>query len=78
MSIGVIVRVEHAQKMPDGTPAVVIRGIERARVGAAVAGDGDGLWVEVQPIDGQDADADAFDRLQTVQPQDLNMPQRKR
>ena len=59
LSIGVIVRVEHAQKMPDGTPAVVIRGIERARVGAAVAGDGDGLWVEVQPIDGQDADADA-------------------
>ncbi len=55
-SIGVIVRVEHAQKMPDGTPAVVIRGIERARVGAAVSGDGDGLWVEVQPIDGQDAD----------------------
>ena len=39
---------------PDGTPAVVIRGIERARVGAAVSGEGRGLWVEVDPLDGQD------------------------
>ena len=53
-SIGTIVRVEHSQKMPDGTPAVVIRGIERARVGAAVVGEGSGLWVEVEPVDGQD------------------------
>lgn len=53
-SIGTIVRVEHSQKMPDGTPAVVIRGIERARVGAAVSGEGQGLWVEADPIDGQD------------------------
>jgi ATP-dependent Lon protease len=53
-TIGTIVRVEHAQKMPDGTPAVVIRGVERARVGTAIAGEGEGLWVEVEPLDGQD------------------------
>ena len=53
-SIGTIVRVEHAQKMPDGTPAVVIRGIERARVGAAVNGEGAGQWVEAAVFEPDD------------------------
>jgi len=53
--VGTVVRIEHVQETPDGSPAVVIRGIRRAKAGAAVQGEGEGLWVEVELAD-QDAD----------------------
>lgn len=54
--VGTVVRIEHVQETPDGSPAVVIRGIRRAKAGAAVQGEGEGLWVEVELAD-QDAEA---------------------
>jgi ATP-dependent Lon protease len=49
--VGTVVRIEHTQESSDGTPSVVIRGVRRAKVGAAVSGDGPGLWVDVEPVE---------------------------
>ena len=37
-------------ELPGGMPAVAVRGIERARLGTAVPGTGQALWVEVEHI----------------------------
>lgn len=54
--VGVVASIENRGKLPDGTPALTIRGLARARVGAGVVGDSPGLWVEVDPVDEPEAD----------------------
>ena len=49
-TIGVIAEVMEAGQLPGGMPAVAVRGIDRARLGTAVPGTGQALWVEVERI----------------------------
>ena len=43
-------RVENAGELPNGQPALVLRGLYRAIVGTGVVGTGRGLWVEAEPV----------------------------
>src|SRR3954452_3554138 len=58
--VGTVARVESAGELPNGTTAVILRGLRRARIGAGVpapaeatvGGRGGGaLWVEAEPVD---------------------------
>jgi len=49
-SVGVIARIESTGTLPNGTSALVIRAINRARVGAGVVGAGDALWLTADPV----------------------------
>ncbi len=49
-SIGVVAEILERGEFPGGTPAAVIRGIRRVRVGAAVPSTGAALWVAVEEV----------------------------
>jgi ATP-dependent Lon protease len=49
-SVGVVSEVMEKGDLPGGMPAVAVRGLERARLGTAVPGTGQALWVEVEVI----------------------------
>src|ERR1700692_1516267 len=46
--VGTISRIEEAGQLPSGVPALVVRGVERATIGAGVPGTGHALWVQVE------------------------------
>ncbi len=48
--VGVISRIEESGQLPNGIPAVVVRGVQRATIGAGVPGTGEALWVQVEPV----------------------------
>jgi ATP-dependent Lon protease len=48
--VGTISRIEEAGQLPSGVPALVVRGLERATIGAGVPGTGDALWVQVEGV----------------------------
>ncbi len=48
--VGTVARIESTGELPGGPPALVLRGLHRAVVGVGVAGTGDGLWVEIDPV----------------------------
>ncbi len=48
--VGVIGRIEDRGELPDGTPALTVRALHRARVGAGVIGATSGLWVEAEHL----------------------------
>src|SRR3984957_12119367 len=59
-SVGVVAEVMETGELPGGMPAVAVRGIDRARLGTAVPGTGQALWVEVRHIvEGPPTDAAA-------------------
>jgi ATP-dependent Lon protease len=43
--------IEQVGRLPDGTPAAVVRGLKRARIGAGVSGAGAALWVRATLVD---------------------------
>jgi ATP-dependent Lon protease len=47
-SVGVVAKVENAGQLPNGTSAVIVRGMHRARIGLGVAGQGPATWVQVE------------------------------
>ena len=49
-TVGVVAEVMETGELPGGMPAVAVRGIDRARLGTAVPGTGQALWVEVEHI----------------------------
>ncbi len=63
--VGVVAAIEDRGQLPDGTPAVTLRAVARAVVGAGVIGDTDALWVEAEVIDAHhsDEEPDEIDRL---------------
>jgi ATP-dependent Lon protease len=63
--VGTVARVESRGELPDGTVALVLRGLHRAVVGVGVAGATAGLWVEVEPVDGPPRD-DGDERVQEL------------
>jgi ATP-dependent Lon protease len=50
-AVGTTAVIEKVGRLPSGEPAAVIRGLERARIGAGVPGPGAALWVETSPFD---------------------------
>jgi ATP-dependent Lon protease len=46
-SVGVVADIVQIGRLPTGASAVVVRAIERGRIGAGVTGPGAALWVEV-------------------------------
>ncbi len=48
--IGTISVIEEAGALPGGVQALVVRGVQRATIGAGVPGTGDALWVQVDPV----------------------------
>ena len=56
--VGTIAAVEHRGNLPDGTPALVVRAVSRALIGAGVLGDTPALWVGTEPVaDDEPSDA---------------------
>jgi ATP-dependent Lon protease len=49
-SIGVLAHIENRATLRNGLPALTIRAISRATIGAGVIGTGDALWVEATPV----------------------------
>jgi ATP-dependent Lon protease len=49
-SVGTVAAIEEAGALPNGMPAILVRGIERAVIGAGVAGTGTATWVEAEPV----------------------------
>jgi ATP-dependent Lon protease len=48
---GVLAVLEQVGRLPDGKPAAVVRGVQRARIGAGVSGAGAALWVQATLLD---------------------------
>jgi ATP-dependent Lon protease len=48
--IGVTAHIENRGRLPNGTPALTVRALERVRVGSGVVGETAALWVEVEPV----------------------------
>jgi ATP-dependent Lon protease len=48
--VGVIAVVENAGELPGGGSAAIIRGLQRARLGAGVVTERSGLWVQAEPV----------------------------
>jgi ATP-dependent Lon protease len=49
--VGVISEILETGELPGGSPAAVVRGLERATIGTGVPGTGVALWVQVDPIE---------------------------
>src|SRR4051794_23788408 len=49
--VGTIAKIENKGNLPGGTPALIVRAISRAHVGAGVIGTTAALWVHAEPID---------------------------
>jgi ATP-dependent Lon protease len=49
-TVGTVAQVEQAGELPNGVPALVVRGLHRAHLGGGVTGTGTALWVEADPI----------------------------
>ncbi len=52
---GVIAEIEQLGRLPGGSPAAVLRAGGRVRLGSGVPGPGVALWVEVEPVEAEDA-----------------------
>ena len=46
---GLLAVIEQVGRLPGGEPAAVVRGLQRARIGAGVTGAGAALWVRPRP-----------------------------
>ncbi|TSE00339.1 endopeptidase La [Skermania sp. ID1734] len=55
-SYGVIAEIEQVGRMRGGTPAAVLKAIQRAKIGHGVTGPGAALWVETEPVETLAAD----------------------
>ena len=47
--VGVLAAIEQVGELPNGQQAAIVRGQERARLGAAVVSERAGLWVQATP-----------------------------
>jgi ATP-dependent Lon protease len=59
--VGTISHIEEAGQLPNGVRAVVVRGQQRATIGAGVPGTGEALWVQVEPVVEGPASPDAVE-----------------
>ncbi|MDQ1695773.1 MAG: ATP-dependent Lon protease, partial [Frankiaceae bacterium] len=52
---GVLAVIEQVGRLPSGEPAAVVRGLQRAHIGAGVSGAGAALWVQATLVDSSPA-----------------------
>jgi ATP-dependent Lon protease len=50
-TVGTVASVDQVGELPNGVPALVIRGLHRASLGGGATGTGTALWVEVDILD---------------------------
>ena len=52
-TVGTVAQVDQVGELPNGVPALILRGLHRAHLGSGVAGTGTGsaLWITADPID---------------------------
>ena len=60
--VGTVTTIEDSGKLPNGVRGVVVRGVQRARIGAGVPGTGSALWVRIETVE-EHAEGDAVDEL---------------
>src|SRR5664279_1079600 len=60
-AVGVVAELVESGELPGGLSAVAVRGIERARLGTAVPGTGQALWVQVEVVDEPSASEEAHE-----------------
>ncbi len=60
-SVGVVAELVERGDLPGGLPAVAVEGRERARLGTAVPGTGQTLWVEVEVVPEDEPGPDAHE-----------------
>ena len=65
-AVGTVAVVERRGSLPGGTPAVVVSGQERVRLGAAVAAGGNALWVNIDPVEEDDASVDTVEKAREL------------
>lgn len=61
-SFGTVATIEQLGKLPNGSPAAVLRGETRARIGQGVSGPGAALWVEAELV----ANGEATERVREL------------
>ena len=49
-TVGTVAAIENSGELPSGLRAVVVRGLQRARVGIGVPGTGAAVWVQAEPV----------------------------
>ena len=54
--VGTIAQIEASGELRNGLRALVVRGLDRAPVGAGVPGTGRALWVQAEPVVEETAD----------------------
>jgi ATP-dependent Lon protease len=52
--VGTVAQIEEMGRTPGGVQALVIRGLHRALIGSGVAGTGDAVWVQIEPVEDPD------------------------
>src|SRR3954454_6172317 len=52
--VGTVATIENKGTLPGGTPALVVRALRRAHVGAGVIGTPAARWVHIEPIDDEE------------------------
>jgi ATP-dependent Lon protease len=52
--VGTVAKIEEMGRTPGGVQALVIRGLHRALIGSGVAGTGDAVWVQIEPVEDPD------------------------
>jgi ATP-dependent Lon protease len=65
-AVGTVAVVERRGSLPGGTPAVVVSGRERVRLGAAVAAGGNALWVNIDPVAEAEATVETLERAREL------------
>src|SRR6266508_6451007 len=48
--VGTVAHVEQVGELPVGGTAAILRGVQRARVGAGIVSERAGLWVQAEPV----------------------------
>jgi ATP-dependent Lon protease len=49
-TVGTVARVDQAGELPNGVPALILRGLHRAHLGSGAGGTGTTLWVQADPV----------------------------
>jgi ATP-dependent Lon protease len=63
--IGTIARIEDRGNLPNGTPALVVRALTRARVGQGIVGETAALWVQAEPVEEPEVEPERAKELST-------------
>ena len=56
-TVGTVAQVDQAGELPNGVPALILRGLHRATLGSGATGTGAALWINVEPVNEPAADS---------------------